>query len=138
MFIKDDEVINIKVYYKKIAHKYLAYTDKEFEALKLKPEEAAKYDATNVSMKLLSWGLYNDLQENAMTPDGNGDQKFNFKMFKEGRLLKLTKTWDAKDKEGRPIPINEKSILSLSPQVAEAILRAYDEVSYLQDDEEKK
>jgi hypothetical protein len=59
-------------------------------------------------------------------------------MFKEGRLLKLTKTWDAKDKEGRPIPINEKSILSLSPQVAEAILRAYDEVSYLQDDEEKK
>ena len=93
-------------------------------------------------MKVLTWGLYNELQDLSVDLDDEGNRHFNYKKYKEVRLTKLIADWDAtvKDKEGKEIKVNpiEKTIKSMAPEIAEAILNAYDQVMYLSEAEEKK
>ena len=56
----------------------------------------------------------------------------------KNKLKKLIKEWDAKGKDGKNIAVSGPAISHLSPAVAEAILKAYDEVSVLSDEEEGK
>lgn len=136
MFVRDDDLIEIKIHYRKAGYRYLAYTVKEYDALK--EEEKVKLKPLCVKMKELTWGLYNELQEKAMIEDGAGDYRFNFKIYKENRLKQLIKEWDAVSEENKSVSINESSIAHLSPAVAEAILRAYDEISFVSEEEEGK
>jgi len=138
MFIYDNDFVDIIVYYKKIKNRYVAYTTSEFDKLGIKTDEGkAKYDKIEIKMKLLTWGLYNELQEQALVDIGDGERQFNFKVYKENRLLKLIKEWSAV-KDGKPVPINEKSISMLAPSIAETILRSYDEISMIGEEEEGK
>jgi hypothetical protein len=91
-----------------------------------------------VKMKELTWGLYNQLQDNAMIADANGESRFNFRSYKESKLKSLIKEWDAKDKDGKPVMVNEITISHLAPSIAETIIRSYDEISFLTEDEEGK
>lgn len=136
MFIQDDDVFELKVYYRKNKNRYMACTEKEFK--ELGEADKAKYKALLLKARELSWSLYNQLQDDAMIDNGSGDRQFNFRAYKENRLKNLIKEWDAKDKDGKPVPINEKSIAHLSPAIAETILRAYDDVSLLSEEEEGK
>ena len=138
MFIKDTDLIDIKVYYLKRGHKYVAYTEKEFGELKLKEDEKKPYECLSLKMKELTWGLYNQLQEDAMVEDVNGSPQFNVKIYKENRLNKLIKEWSAVGEDKKPIPINQEYISHLAPDIAESILRAYDELSFISKDEEGK
>jgi hypothetical protein len=139
IFVEDDDIIEIKVYCRKKGHKYEAYTEKELKdpKNKIKEEDKSKFDCLLIKMKTLTWGLYNQLQEDAMTENAAGERLFNFKAYKENRLKKLIKEWDAKGKDGRVVPVNDLSISHLAPPIAESILRAYDEISFLGEDDEK-
>ena len=121
MFVYDEDLIDVKIHFKKRGHNYLAYTSSEFEDLGLKDEEKKEYSEVNIKMKELTFSLYNELQEDAMVETSSGEHRFNFKIFKENKLKKLIKEWDAKGKEDKPVAINENSISHLSPQIAEAI-----------------
>ena len=136
MFIQDDDVMELKVYYRKNKNRYMAYTEKDYKDIT--EEEKAKCSVLSLKAKNLNWGLYNQLQDDAMVDNGNGERQFNFRAYKENRLKNLIKEWDAKDKDGKPVPINEKTIAHLSPAVAETILRAYDDVSLLSEEESGK
>lgn len=138
MFIKESSVIDIKIYCKRQGHRYLAYTDTEFKGLGLKEDEKKGYAVLNLKMKELTWGLYNQLQEDAMVEDVNGNPQFNVKLYKENRLLKLIKEWDATGEDGNKVPVNNGSISHLAPDIAESILRAYDELSFVDKEEEGK
>jgi len=138
MIIDDNAVIEIIIYYKKSGNRYDVYTAKEFKNLDLLEEKKKLFTLLKVEMKELNWGLYNDLQDAAMVESGGfGERVFNFKVYKESRLKKLLVKWDAKDKENKPLPINDKIINQLAPSIAETILKAYDEVSILDGEEEK-
>ena len=140
MFINEDDVIDVKIFYKKSSHyknRYEAYTDGEFSSLDLEEDVKESYDILNLQMRELTWGLYNDLQEIAMVDTNSGERRFNYKIYRESRLLKLIKHWSAKDTNDKPIPVNNVSITHLSPSIAEAILRAYDSVSLVSEEEEK-
>lgn len=136
MFIQDDDVFDVKVYYRKNKNRYMAYTEKDYKDLP--EEEKTKCSVLSIRAKNMSWGLYNQLQDDAMVDNGSGERQFNFRAYKENRLKNLIKEWDAKDKDGKPVPINEKSIAHLSPAIAETILRAYDDVSLLSEEESGK
>ena len=137
MFIQDEDLIEVKIYCRKRGHKYDAYGEKDFKELKIKDEDKAKFECITVKMKVLSWGLYNKLQDEAMVENSDKERVFNFRIYKENRLKNLIKEWDAKNKEGKPVPVNELSISHLAPPVAESILRVYDEQSFLGEEEEK-
>ena len=136
MFIRDEDVIEIKIYYRKSKNRYMAYTEKEYKDVK--DDEKAKCSVLVLKMKEMTWGLYNQVQDDAMVDSGSGERQFNFRAYKETRLKTLVKEWDAKDKVGKPVPINEISISHLAPSIAESILKAYDEIAFLTEDEEGK
>jgi len=136
MFIKEDDSVEIKVYCKKNKYRYMALTEKEYK--ELNNNDQNKYELLTVKMRELTWGLFNQLQDEAMVENTNGEQKFNYRIYKENRLKRLIKEWSAKDKDGNPIPVNENMILHLSPIIAETILRSYDEVSLINGEEEGK
>ena len=136
MFIEDTDLIDVKIYYKKAGHNYTAFTEKELKGLKLKDEAKKKYQCLIVKMRAMTWALYNDFQDRAMIEGVNGDRHFNFKLYKENRMKELIKGWDAQ-KDGKPLPIDINMLGKLSPTIAETILRAYDEDSFLSEDEEK-
>ena len=138
MFVEDKDCLELKVYYKKYGHSYDAYTVKEFEKSELGEEDKKKFKEVNLKMSELTWGLYNQLQEGAMIDGGDGERRFSFKIYKESRLSKLIKEWDAVDGDGKPVPINDKTLSHLSPSIAETILRAYDELSFISEEDEKK
>lgn len=136
MFISDNDDTEIKIYCRKKKYSYEALTEKEYK--KINEEEKKKYVELGVKCKTLTWGLFNQLQDEAMVETANGEQKFSYRIYKESRLKRLIKEWTAKDKDGKPVPVNESTIAHLAPPIAETILRAYDEISYLSEDEEGK
>lgn len=136
MFIDEKSLIDIQVFWKKVKYRYEAYTEKELKKLKLKDDEIKKFTALNLKAMLLTWEVYNQLQEEA-TEDNGSERKWNFKKYKESRLIKLFKEWDAKNEKGEPVPLNEANLKHLAPPIAEAILRAYDELSFMTEEEEK-
>ena len=75
--------------------------------------------------------------DHAMVTDANGDRHFNFKAFRENKLKKLMKEWDAK-KDDKAVPINDRMISMLAPSIAECILSSYDSECMLTEEEEGK
>lgn len=168
MFIDDKELIEIKVYYKKIGRHYIAFSSPDFEKTdfglfdgekdeklsaleqqkvdeerkKKVNEEKAKYKVVTIKAKQLTWGLYNELQEDAVVKDNLGARVWNYKKYKENKLKKVIAEWDVKipKDDGSMItaPITPAAIANLSPDVAEAILSAYDQAMVLSDEDEKK
>jgi hypothetical protein len=142
MFVKEQETIDIKVYYKQSGHRFLALTPKEIEQ-RIKDHKLTKsqleedFKVLTVTMEVLSWGDYNKFQDLATVLDNNGDRRFNYKLYKEMRLKKLIRGWDALDDEGKVIPANEKNIMSLVPSIGDAIVRSYDDESFYDEESEK-
>ena len=135
MFVKDDDVVEIKIYYRKKKYQYESLTEKEYEEFK-DEEKKKKYEVLTLKLRSLSWQLYNQLQEDAIDYDGD-NRRWNIKKYKENKLKKTIKEWSAKNDKGEPVPVNERSIFSLAPPIAESILRAYDEITILGEEEEK-
>lgn len=135
MFIVATDLWSFNIYYRKYNNKIDAFTESEFKNLKDNFKDKCK--KFNVKMKPLTWGLHNDLQEAAMVENESGDRYFNLKAYRESRIMSLLKKWDVKDSKGNIIPINKNYICQLAPSIPDAILRAYDERSFLNEDEEK-
>jgi len=138
MFIDTNEQIKVTVYYLKKGYIYDAYTSSEFELLKLRDSEKTKYKELNLVMRQLTWGLQNELQDEALRELPDGTSKFQYKIFKEAKIEKTIISWDAKNEKDEPIDINLKIIRSLAPEIAEAIIRAYDTATLLGGEDEKK
>ena len=141
MFIEENNTVEVVVYYKRLKYQYVSFTESEFKNEELSEEDKAKYKKLIVKMKQLTWGLYNDLQEGAVDLDGDGNRRFNYKKYKESRLIRLISGWDATKKQGDkeiPARTDERTIKELAPEIAESILNAYDQIVFLGEEEEGK
>jgi hypothetical protein len=140
MFVDPNELIEIKVFYKKIGRHYVVTPESEY--LLLDDEDKAKYKCLTARVRELTWGLYNDLNEDSVMKDMSGNRQWNYKLYKENKLRKILVAWDAKrtkeNGESVPIPVNEESIKNLVPDIAEYILSTYDTIMFVSEDEEKK
>jgi len=142
MFLEDDELLDIVIYYKKIGKHYVAYSKETFDSDNFSEDEKATFSVLNVKVKQLTWGLYNDLQESAMIPDQLGNRKWNYKLYKEGKLRSIIAKWDAKikDEDGKMVDVHPtaKIIAKMAPDIAEVILNVYDKITLIDENEEKK
>ena len=136
MFIQDNDLIEIKVYVRNNGHRYTCYTENDYK--KLAEKDKNKCNPFVLKMKELTWGLYNQLQDESMLETNSGESKFNYRHYKEAKLRALIKERDAKGKDGKPVQVDESNISHLAPAIAETILRAYDEISFLTEEEEVK
>ena len=143
MFVKNNDLIEVKVYYKQSGHRFLVLTQDDIDT-KIKNKKLTKeqlendYQVLSLQMSVLSWGAYNEFQSNASKLTAQGERYFDYRTYKEDRLKKLIKTWDAVDGEGKSVPINESTIMSLVPVMGDAIVKGYDEASFYDEESEKK
>lgn len=136
MFVEDNDTIDVKVYYKPIRGKrYIAFTESELKKLNLMNEEKDKYAPIIFVMREMNWGLFNELQSSGYIKYGEDESsKFDIRLFKENKLNKLVVAWDIEN-EGSPIPVSQDALRKLAWSIGEAILRGYDEVSFMDEDE---
>jgi hypothetical protein len=140
MFI-DDDLIDVVLFYKGSGKHYTVYGEAEFKSNNYPEDEAKTFNKVTIKVKQLTWGLYNAIQESAMVVDQLGNRKWNYKMYKENKLKHIICSWDAKMKSGDKMidaPINADVIAKLSPEIAEAILNLYDDLTLVDEAEEKK
>ena len=141
MFV-EEELLKITVYYKKSGRHYVVYSSDVFNDIGLKQEEKDKFKSLTVKAKQLNWGLYNALQEAAMVSDNLGNRKWNYKVYKENKLRSIIVKWDATttNDKGEVInaPLTPQTFANLSPDIAEAILNAYDQMTLVDEQDEKK
>ena len=140
MFVDPNELTEIKIYYKKVGKHYVVSSLEDYNALK--EEEKKAYKCLTVNVKELTWGLFNELNEDSVMKDGAGGRQWNFKLFKENKLRKVLVSWDAQkaNEKGEmvPVPVNNDTISKLAPDIAESILNTYDTTMFVNEAEEKK
>jgi hypothetical protein len=141
MFI-DNNYINITIFYKKTGMNYIAFLQKDFN--KKVPNELSRKKFLSVTIKLkpLTWGIYNDINNPAILKSEDGDRGYDYKSYKEHKLKTIIVDWDVKKKNNKgeleKVTITDESILSIAPEIAELILKEYDEVTMISEEEEKK
>lgn len=143
MFIDNNDIVEVKIHYKKDGFKYLALTDtevsKRIKNKKLTEDQVEKeFQTLVVNMSVLNWGSYNRFQDLATLTNEKGERYFDYKVYKEQRLQSLIKSWNAKDSEGKDVSVTPKSIMMLAPTIGDAIVRGFDEASYYDEEEAKK
>ena len=140
----NNELVNIKIFYKKVGKMFSALTQREFNKKKQENPRfnESEYKEINLWVVPLTWGVFNNLQQSSRELDEFGVSKFNSKMFKENKIVTVIKRWDIKRKtpDGNlvVVPINHQTVSTLSPEIAETILTSYDEYMILDEEEEKK
>ena len=86
--------------------------------------------------------MYNELNEESVTKDMQGNRNFNFRLFKENKIKKILAGWDASKINSNgdkvEIPLTPDNIRNLSPDIAEEILSSYDTMMFISEDAEKK
>ena len=159
MYIDESELIEVKIFYKKLSRfNYVAYSKNEFDII-MKAQDETRSEAPNtpilfkkddfksieVKLRPMGWGLYNELQDLAMKEGANGEREWSYKKYKENKLLKTIVDWDVKKVKKTPdgeteekTKITMKLIQSIAPEICEAIINAYDNLTLMDDDEEKK
>lgn len=145
LFVDNNDLVEIKIYYRKKNKKCQAFTEEEFNTLKKKTEieknkigfEENQFKELNLKMKELNWGLYNDLQESSTESSENGERLFNYRKYREYKFERLLVSWDAKDPNGNVAAVNPVMIKKLPPEIPDTALKAYDTISFLDKDSEK-
>ena len=139
MFIDSNDLVEINVYYKKNNNAYSVIKQEEWK--KLSEENRMKYKCLTIKAKPLTWGMYNDLNEDATIIDNNNNRIWSNKLYKEGKLRKIIVSWNAeKTIEGKtcPVPVSPDTIKTLSRDIAEEILTTYDKMMIISEEEEGK
>jgi hypothetical protein len=132
MFVDINETINFTIYYKKQNNFYVVCNQENFGKI-TEEKEKSLYKSVSLKTKPFTWGISNELNESAIVRNDNGDRVWNYKLFKEHKLKTILVSWDAKrvnrDGESEVVPLTNDSLLSLAPEIAEAILSTYDELT---------
>ena len=85
MFVDPNELIEIKVYYKKISRRYKVVAAEDYEILDEKDKNM--YKCLTVQTRELTWGLYNELNEESVMKDNMGGRQWNYKLYKENECF---------------------------------------------------
>ena len=135
MFTIKEETVKIELFIRK-GGRGSVNVETSLDAIPEK--DKAKYEKSVFSMKPLSWKNHNDIQRAATVNKGPGmGSELDWVLYKEKKLLAVLTGWDAKDRDGKAIPVTEENIFRLNFQVAEALLQEFDKATILGDEERK-
>jgi hypothetical protein len=134
MFTEKEDTVKIELFIKKSSKGINVETSLD----KVLEKDRSKYEKCVFSMRPLGWKIHNDIQRSATVNRGPGmGSELDWVLYKERKLCAVLVGWDAKDKEGRAIPVTEENIFRLNFQVAEALLQEFDKATVLGEDERK-
>ena len=135
MFIESDGEVKIELHIKKGGNGSMRV---ETDLNDRPEEEKVKYEKCEFKLRPLTWKQHNDIQRAATINRGTGmGSELDWVLYKERKLCTVLVGWDAKSKEGKPVPVNDTNIFRLCPQVAEALLTEFDKATILGEEERK-
>lgn len=134
MFIETGSEIKISLYIRSENNKVSVRTSID----KLADDVQAKYEKAEFKLRPLTWKQHNDIQRAATINRGTGlGSELDWVLYKERKLCSILVGWDAKDKEGKPIPVSDSNIFKLQPEIAEVLLREFDSETVMGEEERK-
>lgn len=111
------------------------------EAAKLKADAAKKDTVKTLRTGWIqqTWQAANELLRRSMSFNfQTNTNDIDWTMYRDARLKACLLQWDAKDKNGAPIPCNEHTINKLHANVAMALLEKYDDLTSVDKEEQQK
>lgn len=135
MFIEKDGNVKVELFIRKGGRGSVKI---EVDPASIPENDKDKYEKSVFMMRPLTWKQHNDIQRAATVNHGPGmGSELDWVLYKERKLCSVLVGWDAKDKEGKAIPVNEDNIFRLNFQVAEALLQEFDRATILGEEERK-
>jgi hypothetical protein len=135
MFIEANDEIKIELYIKEGNNGFILV---ETNLDKVPEGEKVKYKVTEFKLKPITWKQNNDLLRSASVNRGPGvGTEFDWILHREKKLCMILVGWDAKDKDGKSIQLNNDNIFKLCPRVANALLDEFDRLTLVGDEERK-
>lgn len=123
VFVRSDQFSDL-VFFVKSSENGIRIRDQKFFQ-DLTASEKVGFEECHVFLKPLSWGKSCELQSQAMGHDPMTNQRiFDSDQYVRKKLLAVIGKWSFVDGDAQ-VPINEMSVDSLHPAVADFILREY-------------
>jgi hypothetical protein len=91
-----------------------------------RPETGSKVLTT--VWKRVTWKEQNEIFSQSCY-SVEGAVEVNSLLYRELKLRKCLKKWDAKDEDGQDIPLNDETIENLDPTIAGALLKQFEETT---------
>ena len=135
MFIETGSAVQVDLYIRKGSNGTVRV---ETSLDDISESSRGKYEKCVFTLKPLTWKQHNDIQRAATVNRGPGlGSDLDWVLYKERKLFAVLTGWDAKDGEGKKIPVTEANISKLSPQVAEILLQEFDKATIMGSDDRK-
>lgn len=139
-----DSLIDISVHYKSEKNKagvshVSVITEEEFSKLKSDEKTKDKAKVLNTKWVQQTWEAANELLKRATIYNHSTQQQdIDWTAYRHARLVACLVEWDAKDKNGEPVPCTEFTINKLQANVALALLEHYDKATAVDSEEKTK
>lgn len=142
VFIKDKNTFRLDFYLKSLGEYNFRFVNAD-EWRKMTDEERKGFEHCWVEFKPLTWGLHNQLREKSMfdNPEtGMKDWSQSTYMREKMRLVIVDWSFVEEDEDGNKIKVkvNDESLNSLHPGIAEVIMDTYSEHTELTEDKKKE
>jgi hypothetical protein len=141
-----EELLTIKLFYTYEKNKYgkvlKIFNDEEEEEI-LKSEQLKEgIEVIETGWRPLLWKDQNDIMKssydkNISSPEGSGMGTFNFFGYQDSIIKKALKTWNIKDDNNNPIPVNPANIDKLPSIVVSTLYQKIDKLIDYTEDEVK-
>ena len=123
VFVRDDQFSDVLFFVKSSETGIRLKDQKAYQ--ELVASEKVGFEECHVFLKPLSWGKSCELQSQAMGHDAMTNQRiFDADQYVRRKLLAVIGKWSFTEGDG-PVPINDMSVDSLHPAVADFILKEY-------------
>jgi polyphosphate kinase 2 (PPK2 family) len=134
MFIEKDGEIKVELHVRKFRNGAVRVEQRIEDVAE---KDRAAFEKVCFTMRPLTWRQHNEIQRAAtVTRPGMGSD-LDWVTYKERKLCTVLVGWDAKGKDGKPIPVSDDNVLKLAPQVAETLLSEFDQATIMGDEERK-
>ena len=139
---KGEQLIKIPLYYKEKdmggVLKPIVLDDLKAKKMLADPEQAPKVNLINTYWKIVSWQDNNSIHKASERKEEKAvPGSLDWIRWRDLRLKTFLKKWDAKDEEGKDIPLDNETINSLDNDIAEALLDKYERVTEITEEEIK-
>lgn len=111
IFVNENETVDVSVHYFENGNEIVVFDEPTEKTTELK-----------VSFRRPDFAISQRLMASSTVADQNGGQTVNLVLLQNNMLYFLAKSWNATDKEGKPVELNSGSISNLRVEIARALV----------------
>ena len=124
IFVDDTDNFNVTIWY--------SMNGSQMDVFDAKPQEiaagSAEPQSLTVTFRYPDFGTAQQILQASTTYESMGVPTLDFLKIRQNVLHGLIKSWDAKDKDGKPVPVTPASVSKLRSAMANALIDRAQEI----------